>query len=110
MFNLICVNDLIKIGTIYPEVLLALKGIRVRTAARLLGFSKDNKDIFIFKYNSHKMKDNKIIIIDSVSYEAKQKFNSYMKQKFNSYMKQKFNSYIKCCLRDDMNEKLAEVK
>ena len=94
MFNLICVNDLFKVGTIYPEVLLALKGIRVRTAARLLGFSKDNKDIFIFKYNSHKMKDNKMIIIDSVSYEAKKKFNSY----------------IKCCLRDDMSEKLAEVK
>jgi hypothetical protein len=87
-------HDYFTVGSYIPEILLALRGIRIRISAKLLGFSRENKSIFIFKYCRYEIKDNKMDFSETISREAKQKIYSY----------------IKSCLKEEITEKLAKTK
>ncbi len=81
-------------GGFFENVLLHIKGIRIRTAVKLLGFSKANTNVFIFKYYGTELKDGKISYTEKVSQEVKQKIHKY----------------ITSCLREDLKEKLAKIR
>ena len=80
-----------EIGQYLDEVLLVLKGIRIRTAAKVLGYSRDKKNHFILKYCSLNMQDGRIQYDEQLPRERKHKLCSY----------------IRTCLREELNELLA---
>ena len=84
----------VKPGIFFHDILLHIRGVRIRTAAKLLGFSKANKNVFIFRYYGTELKDGKITYSEKVPQEVKQKIHKY----------------ITYCLREDLKEKLAKVK
>ena len=81
-------------GMFVHDLLLNIKGIRIRTAAQLVGYSRANKNILIFKYYGTELKDGKIVLSETVPQEVKQKIHRY----------------ITSCLREDLKEKLAAVE
>ena len=83
-----------KPGMFISEVLLALKGIRIRLAARLLGFSKTNKDIYLFRYYGLEIKEGKMSYTETLSRD----------------IRQKFHKYINSCLREEFKSKLAAIQ
>ena len=84
----------VKPGIFFHDILLHIRGVRIRTAAKLVGFSKANKNVFIFRYYGTELKDGKITYSEKVPQEVKQKIHKY----------------ITYCLREDLKEKLAKVK
>jgi hypothetical protein len=78
------------IGEYFGEILFVLGGIRIRAAAKVLGFSKENPEIYILKFGTAKMEEDKIIFDESLHTE----------------IKQKLHDYIRKCLRDDIIEQL----
>jgi hypothetical protein len=84
-------RDYFQPGTFVPEVLLSLKGIRIRLAAKFLGFSRQNERVLLFRYFGLELKDGKMSYTQAISRETKQKFHKY----------------ISSCLRDDLKERLA---
>jgi hypothetical protein len=81
-------------GVFFENILLHIRGVRIRTAAKLLGFSEANKSVFIFRYFGTELKDGKMTYSEKVPQEVKQKIHMY----------------ITSCLREDLKEKLATVK
>ena len=81
------------VGENYQEILLSLKGIRARTSGKLLGFSKDNKNMYIFKHTLLNIQNNKMVFMDKIRKEAKQKIHAY----------------IKACLKEDITERINAV-
>lgn len=59
-----------------------------------MGFSKANKNIFIFRYYGTELKDGKMTCSEKVPQQVKQKIHRY----------------ITYCLREDLKEKLDKVK
>jgi len=80
-------------GSFFQNILLHIKGVRIRTAAKLLGFSEANKNVFIFRYYGTELKDGKTTYSENVPQEVKQKIHKY----------------ITSCLREDLKENLAKV-
>lgn len=66
-------------GDCFNQVLLVLKGIRVRVSAQVLGFNKSEPDIFIFKLCTAKMEDNKLIYVNGILPEVKDKIHNYIR-------------------------------
>lgn len=81
-------------GIFFQNIILHIRGVRIRTAAKLLGFSEANKNVFIFKYYGTELKDGKMTYSEKVPQEVKQKIHKY----------------ITSCLREELKEKMAKVK
>jgi hypothetical protein len=81
-------------GMFVQDLLLNIKGIRIRTAAKLIGCSKENKNVLIFRYYGTELKDGKMTFSEKVPQEVKQKIHKY----------------ITSCLREDLKDKLVKVK
>ena len=77
-----------------PELLLSLKGIRIRLAAKLLGFSKANENILVFRYYGLELREGKMSYTKTITRESKQKFHKY----------------ISSCLRDNLKERLTAIE
>jgi len=82
------------INGIIKEAQLFLNGTRVTSSLKTVGFSRENPNIFMFKYCSTKMESNKLISIDQVG----------------SDIKRKVHNYIKWCLKEDIKARLNSLK
>lgn len=82
------------INGIIKESLLVLNGTRVTSSLKTLGFSRDNPEIFMFKYCSTKIESNKLVSTDQV----------------NPDVKRKVHNYIKWCLKEDIKAQLNKLK
>jgi len=87
-------EDFAEPGIFFRNILLHIRGVRIRTAAKLLGFSKANKNVFIFRYYGTELQDEKMTYSKKVPQEVTQKIHKY----------------ITSCLREDLKENLAKVK
>lgn len=76
-------------GEYLEEVVLVLKGLRIRTAVKVMGFSKVQKGFFIFKLCSSKIQNNKLTMIDEISPENKRKVHEYIKKCLRSRLLEK---------------------
>lgn len=79
-----------QVGDYFNEILFVLGGIRVRTAAKILGFSKDNNNIHILKFCTAKMDGERIIFDENITPE----------------ISRKLHDYIRKCLKDKITEEL----
>jgi len=77
----------------FSEILFVLGGIRVRTAAKVLGFSKLTPNIYILKFCTAKIDGGKIIYEESITPE----------------ISRKLHDYIRKCLKDELSEKFARL-
>ena len=68
--------------------------MRVKTSLKVVGFHKKNTNIFMMKFCTSKIKDNKYFYTELISPE----------------MSAKMNTYIRGCLNENIAEKLAKVK
>jgi len=82
------------VGDYCQDVLLVLKGMRLRISAKILGFSKEHPDIFILKFFTAKVIDNKF------KYEAK----------IPQDIRNKLHTYIKLCLKENLALQLSTIK
>jgi hypothetical protein len=80
-------------GIHFNEILFVLGGIRIRTAAKVLGFDKNHPEVFIMKFCTAKMDGDRIIFEETVNQE----------------IKQKLHDYIRKCLKDEITEKLKAL-
>lgn len=76
-------------GEYLEEVVLVLKGLRIRTAVKVMGFSKVQKGFFVFKLCSTKIQNNKLTMIDELSLENKRKVHEYIKKCLRSRLLEK---------------------
>ncbi|HOV14185.1 MAG TPA: hypothetical protein PK771_07870 [Spirochaetota bacterium] len=83
-----------QVGDYFNEILFVLGGIRVRTAAKIMGFSKDNKNIFLLKFCTAKMNNGKLIFEETVTPE----------------INRKLHDYIRKCLKDQITSELEEFR
>ncbi len=81
-------------GKYYNDVLLILKGIRIKTAVKLIGFSSDNKNHLIFKFVNREIVNNKILYSDKIHPE----------------LLHKVHAFIKDCLRENMDKIIGNIK
>jgi hypothetical protein len=86
-------RHLFKVDSHFPEVQLALRGIRVRTAVRILGFSREKTNVFILRFCGIELKDGKMEYTNKIPGEVRQKVHSY----------------VRSCLKEDLAEQLAKV-
>ena len=86
-------HDFFTIGENYQEIFLSLRGIRAKTSGRLLGFSRDNRNMYLFKHTFLNVQNSKMVFIDKIQKEVKQKLYTY----------------IKACLKEDITDKLNLV-
>ena len=81
-------------GGYIPDVLLALRGIRVRAAVRVVGFSEANPGSFIVRFYGIQLEDGKMTYTERVPPEVRQKIHAY----------------VRACLREEITEQLATVE
>ena len=81
------------VGEILHNVLLVLKGARVRTTVKLIGISKVNPQVHVFKYHREKMVNNKTVNKKGLSIQNKNKVHNY----------------IRLCLKENLKKQLEEV-
>jgi hypothetical protein len=79
------------VGAQLPDVMLALRGFHVRTAVRVLGYSRENADAFILKFCGMDVVDGRMVYSDNVAPENRRKLHAY----------------IRGCLKEDVDEELA---
>jgi hypothetical protein len=80
-------------GQYIREILLVLRGVRIRTAAKFLGYSQENKNHFIMKFCTLSMKDGRFDYEEQISRGPKQKLCNY----------------IRTCLKDSLMERLSAL-
>jgi hypothetical protein len=83
-----------RIGTVYKNIQLVLMGMRVTCSVKLLGFSKENPEIFIFKFQKETMIEG----------------NSGYSDGLNEDNRIKIHKYIKKCLKENLNYHLSEAR
>lgn len=82
------------VGDICDNVLLVLKGSRVRTSVKLIGISKLNPEIYVFKYQRENVIDKKTVHQEGLS----------------STDKNKIHHYIQLCLKVDLKRQLNDAE
>jgi hypothetical protein len=81
-----------EVGAYLPEILYVLGGVRIRTAAKVLGFNKDKNNEYILKYCTAKMTSDKLIYEEKIAGEIKQKLHDYIRKCLKDSLTQKFNA------------------
>jgi hypothetical protein len=82
-----------QVGAHIPEVMLALRGIRIRTAVQILGFSQENKDFYVFKFIGIEVKDGKMGYSEKTSGE----------------LRHKVHTYVRSCLKEELADQLDKI-
>jgi hypothetical protein len=82
-----------QVGAYIPEVMLALRGIRIRTAVQIVGFSQENKDFFILKFVGIELKDGKMNYSEKTPGE----------------LRHKIHTYVRSCLKENLSEQLEKI-
>lgn len=80
-------------GAYFNEVLLVLKGMRIKTALKIIGFSKDNPNLYMMKFCSTKIEGKKLNYTESISRD----------------INHKIHDYIRVCLKENIIEKFNEI-
>lgn len=81
------------IGELFYNVVLVLKGSRIRTSARLIGKSKVNPEIYVFKYQGGNVVNGK----------------NENPAGLRNQEKEKVHKYIRFCLKMNLKKQLDEV-
>jgi len=79
------------VGAHLPDVMLALRGIHVRTAVKVIGYSRENANVFILKLCGMDVVDGKMVYSENVPAENRRKVHAY----------------IRACLKEEIDEQLA---
>lgn len=69
----------LKTGEYYPEVILSMKGIRIQSAAKLLGFNKKREQEYIFKFSGVQIVDGKFTYQEKATRDTTHKIHDYVK-------------------------------
>jgi hypothetical protein len=83
-----------QVGEIFFKILLVLKGIRVRVSAKVMGFSRENPELYIFKFLLPRMSNGKISFIEMLPKEEHEKIHNY----------------IRIVLKENIETELAKIK
>jgi hypothetical protein len=73
-------------GVIHHTVLLVLRGIRVRVAARVVGYSVENPNLFILKYVNPQMVNGMMEYGNELDKSEQEKIHTYIRQYLNDYL------------------------
>jgi|GEM_PF-5491216 len=87
-------NNYYKMSNYFHDVLLILKGIRLKVDINVAGFSKIDPTIYIFKLCNQEIKNGKFIYTDNIPNEILFKLHIYIKE----------------CLREAMHHKLTDIE
>jgi hypothetical protein len=79
------------VGMYFADVVLALRGMHIRTAAMVLGFSKENSDVFVLRFCGTEIRDGRTVYSEAIPVENRRKIHSY----------------IRTCLKEQIDERLA---
>jgi hypothetical protein len=66
----------------------------MKVTAKVLGFNSENPNIYVLKFCSVRVQDNKAVYIDTLPSETKVKIHNYIKR----------------CLKHQITEKLKTIK
>jgi hypothetical protein len=81
------------VGSHLSDVMLTLRGIHIRTAVKVLGFSRENSSVFILKLCGIDIKDGKMVYTEAVPADTRRKIHTY----------------VRSCLKEEIEEQLAGV-
>lgn len=81
------------VGEHLADVMLALRGIHVRAAVKVLGFSREDASVFILKFCGMDVQDGKMVYSENVPAENRRKVHTY----------------IRACLKEEIEEQLASA-
>jgi len=80
-------------NTYFSEVLFVLGGIRVRSAVKVLGFNKNQANIFVLRFCTAKMSGGKIVYEETVNPDTKRKLHDYIRKCLKDELDIKLNSF-----------------
>ena len=80
-------------GSLINEVVLVLRGMRIKSTVKVIGFSQESPDLFIFKFCQTKFTNDQMSVLPKCSPQ-------------NS---RKIHEYIQKCLRIELQEKLKSM-
>jgi hypothetical protein len=86
-------KEFIKINNYYKNTLLILKGTRIKVDVKVIGFSKDDPNLYIFKYCNVELKNNKVIFTETVPADILYKIHLYIKE----------------CLRENLQDQINKL-
>jgi hypothetical protein len=81
-------------GSFFQEVVLILKGMKVKVSAKLVGFTEGSTPVYLFKLYTSKVVNNQVLLSSQLAKE----------------IKNKIYNFIKSCLTDGIKEKLSKIK
>ncbi len=90
----------IKVNQFYKNTLLILKGARIKVDVKVIGFSKDDPGLYVFKFCNVELKAGKVIFTETVPSDVLYKVHSYIKECLKENMRQQIDS-----VKDDFEEK-----
>jgi hypothetical protein len=82
-----------KPGTRFMEVILVLKGIRIKTSAIVIGFSKDSPEIIVCKLQDVGMQNDKIVFLNNIPPETKRKIHEFIRKTLADGLNEKLSQY-----------------
>jgi len=82
------------VGEVFQEAVLILKGVRIRTSLKVLGFSSANNNLYLLKVCHTEIVNNKVVFTDNIPKEVNRKLHDYVRK----------------CLKDEMAESLREIQ
>lgn len=81
-------------GDYIEDVTLVLRGMRIKLTAKVIGFSIENPNFFVFKICHYKVIDNKVVYEDKAAAETVRKIHEYIRK----------------CLQEIVITRLTEIK
>ena len=87
-------KNLFEVNSYIENITIVLQGVRIKVSAKVLGFNSENPNIYILKFCSVRIQDNKVVYIDTLQSDTKIKIHSYIKR----------------CLKHQITGKLKAIK
>ena len=82
------------IGEVFHNIVLVLQGSRVRTSVKLIGVSKKNPEIYVFKYKRGDIVNEKMVNNTGLSNQDKEKVHKYIRLCLKINLKKHFDEVV----------------
>ncbi|MCG8570609.1 MAG: hypothetical protein MJB14_10760, partial [Spirochaetes bacterium] len=85
-------KDFFDINMYVDEVVLVLRGMRIKCSVKVMGFNKDHNQLFIFKFCQSKFENDKMVYIESNNPENNRKLHEYIRKCLKMELTEKFEA------------------
>lgn len=79
------------VGDYISEVVLVLKGIRIKLSVKVIGFSRDKPNLYIFKLCTSHFERDRMVYNETIPGQSKRKIHDYIRKCLQADLKQRID-------------------